>query len=116
MARLAGSGETNPEIAAQLFLSPRTVERHLSKLFGKLGIGSRKELRAALGPRTPALDRSLLAALQISRFGRRAPQPARGESGRTAVDQAGYSSNFVVASWDEHLLQHARVTERVQQR
>ena len=48
VARLAAGGRTNPEIAAQLFLSPRTVEWHLSKVFGKLGISSRKELRAAL--------------------------------------------------------------------
>ena len=48
VARLAAGGRTNPEIAAQLFLSPRTVEWHLSKVFGKLGIGSRKELPAAL--------------------------------------------------------------------
>jgi DNA-binding CsgD family transcriptional regulator len=48
VARLAASGQTNPEIGAQLFLSPRTVEWHLTKVFGKLGISSRKELRAAL--------------------------------------------------------------------
>ena len=48
VARLAVGGQTNPEIATQLFLSPRTVEWHLREVFGKLGVGSRKELRAAL--------------------------------------------------------------------
>ena len=48
VARLAADGQTNPEIGAQLFLSPRTVEWHLTKVFGKLGISSRKELRSAL--------------------------------------------------------------------
>jgi len=48
IARLAGSGLTNPEIGAELFLSPRTVEWHLHKVYTKLEVSSRNELRGAL--------------------------------------------------------------------
>ena len=53
IARLAREGRTNPEIGAELFLSPRTVEWHLKKVFTKLGISSRRALRDAL-PREAA--------------------------------------------------------------
>ena len=48
IARLARDGLSNPEIGAKLFLSRRTVEWHLSKVFTKLGVGSRADLRDAL--------------------------------------------------------------------
>ena len=58
IARLATAGHSNPAISTQLYISPRTVEWHLRKVFSKLGISSRKELRAALSD----LDGVLLPA------------------------------------------------------
>jgi DNA-binding CsgD family transcriptional regulator len=48
IALMARDGLSNPEVGARLFISPRTVEWHLRKVFAKLDISSRKELRTAL--------------------------------------------------------------------
>ena len=51
VAALVVQGKTNREVAAALFLSDRTVEGHLSRIFGKLGIRHRTELARALATR-----------------------------------------------------------------
>jgi DNA-binding NarL/FixJ family response regulator len=51
VAALVAEGKTNREVAAALFLSERTVEGHLSRVFGKLGIRHRTELPRALSAR-----------------------------------------------------------------
>jgi DNA-binding CsgD family transcriptional regulator len=58
IAQLARAGLTNPEIGGQLFVSPRTVEWHLKKIFTKLAISSRRELLSAL----PDRDRGMSTA------------------------------------------------------
>ncbi len=56
IARLAREGLSNPEISTRSSISPRTVERHLRKIFTKLDISSRRQLR---GPLPVALRRAL---------------------------------------------------------
>lgn len=56
VARIAVSGATSREIAADLYLSPRTIDNHLARVYGKLGLSGREELHAVLPQSPPGSD------------------------------------------------------------
>jgi DNA-binding CsgD family transcriptional regulator len=63
VAALAASGQTNRQVAAALFLSPRTVEANLARVYRKLGVSSRAELGAAMTRRATAWPQAAAAHL-----------------------------------------------------
>ena len=122
IAQLARDGLTNPEIGTRLFLSARTVEWHLRKIFTKLGISSRRELRTALaqsggrlGEECPDVGGELGVMLEqeaVRRVGVDL-QPRVRDQAREQVRVPGQDHRVAVAVRHEH--RHADGAQPLQQ-
>jgi DNA-binding CsgD family transcriptional regulator len=96
VATLAASGHTNRQVAAELFLSPRTVEDNLARAYRKLGVSSRAELGAAMTRREsakPLPELSGAESMPVPRLPARCSSPAvgspvRGNTGFVAGGRA----------------------------
>ena len=89
IAHMAAQGLTNLEIAARLFLSARTVEWHLGRVYPKLGIRCRRELRSVLAG--VSVPWSPLAAVRPAQgvTSTRPPRPARAASTASLTSSSG---------------------------
>jgi DNA-binding NarL/FixJ family response regulator len=54
VARLVAEGMTNKKIAAELYLSEKTIEKHIARIFDKLGVSKRTQIAAAIGRESEA--------------------------------------------------------------
>jgi DNA-binding CsgD family transcriptional regulator len=98
IAGLATRGLTNREIGAELYLSPRTVEWHLRKVFTKLGVGTRRELRRSLPD--GALTAIRPAAPSVTPTGRRtAALHSAGTPAHALADDSGSRGSNRSTHW-----------------
>ena len=81
MATLVAAGKRNREVAAALFLSEKTVESHLARIYDKLGVRSRAALATILAARAAKALRRTGTRDSHRRVGRPAISDARGAGG-----------------------------------